>query len=220
MIELHAARLLALALAALAGACHEPPVPADPAPMHSSAVKASVVAASTPAHPARIAIVPDGEPGQALDVSGIVYLPDGESPAPGVTIYVYQTDITGVYGTGDFTAPRLRGWMVSDDEGRYSFRTIRPEPYPERTIPAHVHVQLWSERWPAQYAEEIHFEEDPLLSTREREHSRGLGRFGGVKTLAKGADGVLRCTHDLRLKPTGDTFEEVTIHGQRDEPRR
>ena len=34
-----------------------------------------------------------------LGINGIVYKKDGKTPAPGVVIYVYHTDQTGVYPT-------------------------------------------------------------------------------------------------------------------------
>ncbi len=50
-------------------------------------------------------------------VSGVVYQKDGKTPAPGVVLYVYHTDQTGVYpkkGNETGWGKRhgyLRGWM-------------------------------------------------------------------------------------------------------------
>src|SRR6185436_1589884 len=74
-----------------------------------------------------IKIVPDKEPGEPLIVSGTIYSPDGKQPLEGITLYVYQTDATGVYTTsgGDNRGTRIHGVMQTNAEGRYEFRTIR-----------------------------------------------------------------------------------------------
>jgi protocatechuate 3,4-dioxygenase beta subunit len=162
--------------------------------------------------PSGIEIAGPGEPGTRLVVTGQVFRPDGVTPAAGVTLYVYQTDATGLYApTG--TIPRLRGWMTTDEQGRYEYRTIRPAPYPSQPVPAHVHTQLWGGGAETQWNEELEFSDDPLLSDRSRRASAAAGRFGGVCTPRIDPDGTQRCTHDLRLKPDSDEFQGGTRHG-------
>ena len=171
------------------------------------------------AHPSHIVLPPEGEPGPALEVTGLVFAPDGVTPAPGVTVYAYQTGIDGRYAREPGAPPRIRGWMTTDGAGRFSFRTIRPGSYPGEKIPAHIHFQLWGGGWPVQYNEDMQFADDELLTERDRENSRKLGRFGPIVPVEKGKDGVLRATHDLRLKPEEDWLEDVIQHGVRDEPK-
>jgi len=45
----------------------------------------------------RTVIPPIEEPGQKLIISGIIYLPDGKTPAKDVIVYVYHTNNKGVY---------------------------------------------------------------------------------------------------------------------------
>ena len=84
--------------------------------------------------PAKIAIISDKEPGEPLIVSGTIFAPDGQKPLEGITLYVYQTDTTGVYSTsgagGDNRNTRIHGVMRTGPDGRYEFRTIRPASYP------------------------------------------------------------------------------------------
>jgi protocatechuate 3,4-dioxygenase beta subunit len=207
----HSLRAAVLLVPVLSVACREPIRPAESA----------AVPAPETRHPSRITLVgsnEQGEPGEPLEVAGQVFRPDGITPAPGVTVYVYQTDRTGIYAPPGATVPRLRGWMTTDSDGRYGFRTIRPGSYPGETIPAHVHVQLWGDGVPWQWNEDVLFADDPLHDTRARERSATMGRFGPIRTLERGADGVLRCTHDVRLKATGDATEDDILHGVRDEP--
>ena len=153
-----------------------------------------------------------GEPGTRLRVEGLVFAPDGTTPAAGVFVYAYQTDATGVYAPAG-RPPRLRGWMRTDSDGRFAYDTIRPAPYPGGRNPAHVHHQLWGAGWPAQWGNDLLFEDDPLVPEAERRRSASLGAFAFVRPVVEhplhGPLAKLR----LRLKPTGDRFEEGTRHG-------
>jgi len=198
---------LALVLAIASSACRGSSVVVeDPAP--------------TPVHPSRIVLAPKDEPGPPLEVTGQVFAPDGVTPAPGVTVYAYQTGVDGLYAHEPDAPPRIRGWMTTDGDGRFAFRTIRPGSYPGRTVPAHIHFQMWGGGWPVQYSEDINFADDDLLTERERERSKKLGRFGPIVTVEKDEQGVLRATHDLCLKPKADELEDNIQHGVRDEPRK
>jgi protocatechuate 3,4-dioxygenase beta subunit len=162
--------------------------------------------------PSEIRITGEGEPGTPLFVEGTVYAPDGETPAPGVVLYVYQTDITGLYQTSG-RIPRLRGYLKTDAEGRYRYRTIRPGSYPNTTILAHIHTQLWGGGYEPQYNEDLNFGDDPFLAEGERRRSEAAGRFAWICTAKPDAAGALHCTHNLRLKPHGDRFEGNIRHG-------
>lgn len=154
-----------------------------------------------------------GEKGRPMVVTGQVFGADGVTPAAGVILYVYQTDITGRYGPSSSRAPRLRAWIRTDAEGRYTYKSIRPEPYPGGRIAAHVHTQLWGEGVPIQWNAELLFDDDPLVSEKERAESRAAGRFAWVRSGTLDASGVLRLTHDLRLKAAGDRLEASIRHG-------
>jgi protocatechuate 3,4-dioxygenase beta subunit len=93
----------------------------------------------------RTTIAGKNEPGEPLEIRGVIYQKDGRTPAPGVILYVYHTDAKGYYSPapGQTQGRRnghLRGWMKTDAQGRYELRTIRPAPYPSRDNPAHIHA--------------------------------------------------------------------------------
>jgi protocatechuate 3,4-dioxygenase beta subunit len=148
-------------------------------------------------------IAPADEPGDPLVISGQVFDPAGLHPVAGIVVDAYHTDIKGLYTpTGGARPPRLHGWARTDAEGRYEFRTIRPAPYPGDGPPAHVHFHLSGAGYSRQEAEELQFEGDPKVTREMAERSRRAGRFGGVRPLTRGTDGVWHCTFDMRLRPS------------------
>jgi protocatechuate 3,4-dioxygenase beta subunit len=166
----------------------------------------------------RLAIAPPGEPGTPLRVTGQVLRPDGVTPAAGVVLYLHQTGIDGLYAKERGAPPRLRGWLRTDAAGRYEYRTVRPGPYPGRTIPAHVHTQLWGEGVPRQWNHDLLFADDELVDESVRRASRDAGRFAWVCSPEREADGTQRCNHDLRLKDRADAFDPRATHGFDDAP--
>ncbi len=63
--------------------------------------------------PSSARIAPEGEPGEPLTITGTVYDTAGE-PAPGIIIYAYHTDSTGVYPPDE----RYTGWVRRHGELR------------------------------------------------------------------------------------------------------
>jgi hypothetical protein len=85
-------------------------------------------------------IAPASEPGDPLVVRGRLLTVDG-SPAAGAIVFAYQTDSAGLYDRRE-NGPhswRLRGWVRTDNDGRFTFETIRPGSYPNSNNPPHVH---------------------------------------------------------------------------------
>jgi protocatechuate 3,4-dioxygenase beta subunit len=131
-------------------------------------------------------IAGEEEPGEPMELRGVVYQSDGKTPAPGVVLYVYHTDAKGYYSPAAGQAQgrrhgHLRGWMKTDQEGRYQFRTIRPAPYPNRDIPAHVHPVVKEPRRNEYYLDEYVFDDDPLLTKQKRSGMENRGGSGIVK---------------------------------------
>ena len=149
--------------------------------------------------PSRATIAPPAEPGERLAIAGTVYQPDGVTPAPDVTIFVYHTDAKGHYNSPDDALnPRLYGWVRTDKQGRYDFRTIKPAPYPQVTTPAHIHVHVYGPGRPEWFIPEFWFDGDPLIPSGDRDLPARLGRFSPVVRLTKEGEGW-KGERDIRL---------------------
>jgi len=146
-------------------------------------------------------IAPKDEPGEPLIVSGTVYGADGKTPLPGVLIYVYHTDAEGYYRKGSNSSdnPRLKGWMKTNAEGKYEFRTIKPGSYPGSRNPAHIHSKVTIPGHGEQWIDEFHFEGDPFLGETHVRNQLAKGKFSAVMRMRRDPDGVIHCERDIKL---------------------
>jgi hydroxyquinol 1,2-dioxygenase len=73
----------------------------------------------------------NGAPGEPCFVEGQVRSVDG-GPIPNAHLEVWQADDNGLYDVQyeDLTEARGRGQLRADENGRFHFRTVKPEPYP------------------------------------------------------------------------------------------
>lgn len=123
----------------------------------------------------RLRLVPESEPGEWITVEGQVNGPDG-APVAGATVRLFATDAAGLYHPtlpGE-ERPRIFGTLVSDEEGRFTFETVRPGPYPGTRNPRHVHVGVRSADGAMRLAAPGYavFSDDPLLFEPQNEEPR------------------------------------------------
>lgn len=130
-------------------------------------------------------IAPPGEPGVPLLIEGAVTTARG-TPAAGIVVYAYHTDATGIYPPARNRHGRLRGWAVTDAQGRYRFDTIRPAAYPGRNIPQHVHMHVIEPGRGTYYIDELRFTDDPLITATNRRTDERAGN--GLITPEKRGD--------------------------------
>jgi protocatechuate 3,4-dioxygenase, beta subunit len=112
--------------------------------------------------------------GERIIVHGRV-LDENERPVPGALIEIWQANAGGKYRHVNDTYmaaldPNFGGCgrVISDAEGRYSFRTIRPGPYPFPNDgcawrPAHIHLSIFGHAFVQRLVTQIYFEGDPLI---------------------------------------------------------
>jgi protocatechuate 3,4-dioxygenase beta subunit len=150
-------------------------------------------------------IAPADEPGERMRVTGQVWGADGK-PRANVIVYAYQTNAAGIYPRpARSSSPaadrhgRLRGWALSDAQGRYAFETIRPASYPSTNIPAHIHMHVIEPGCATYYIDDIVFTDDERLTAAARSgHERGRGGPGVVTPIRRGS-GPWLVVRDIRL---------------------
>ena len=153
--------------------------------------------------PARLApsarIAPPREPGDPLILDGLVKTPAGK-PAPGVIVYAYHTDASGLYPSGPTRHGALRGWAITDRDGSYRFETIRPGGYPSSDIPQHIHMHVVEPGKCHYYLDDVVFTDDPRLTPKQRElHARGRGG-PGIATPVRDRAGRWTVRRDIALR--------------------
>ena len=133
------------------------------------------------------------EQGQKLLVTGTVYTIGGKTPAPNVIIYYWQTDNNGYYSPKDGMDEKakrhghIRGWVKTGGNGKYAIYTIKPAPYPGGNIPAHIHISIKEPGIDNEYyIDEFVFDDDKLLTARERKELPNRGGSGILKVIISG----------------------------------
>lgn len=135
------------------------------------------------------------ENGQKLVVTGTVFQPGGKIPAPDVVIYYWQTDDDGYYSPKPGMDQRvkrhghIRGWVKTDANGKYTIRTIRPAPYPNEALPAHIHLSIKEPGIANEYyTDEINFDDDTLLIPHFKKYPQENRGGSGVVTVLRKND--------------------------------
>lgn len=131
--------------------------------------------------------------GQKLLITGTIYKLDGKTPAHGVILYYYHTDVNGVYANKRGLDPRvvkhgyIRGWVKSDEKGKYAIYTVRPGSYPSRDVEAHIHPSIKEPGIDKEYyIDEFVFDDDILLTGKKRKKLPNRGGSGILRPLIQG----------------------------------
>ena len=163
-----------------------------------------------------------GEPlGEKIVVTGRVVDEDGK-PVRNSLIEVWQCNAAGRYRhkRDQHNAPldpNFNGWgkMLTDDDGRYRFVTIKPGPYPwgnhdKAWRPAHIHFSLFGNVYAQRLVTQMYFPNDPLFAfdpifnsvTDEAARDRLISRFSLDHTVG---DQMLGYEFDIVLRGRGAT---------------
>jgi protocatechuate 3,4-dioxygenase, beta subunit len=164
--------------------------------------------------------------GERIIVSGQVFDTEGK-PLRGTLVEIWQANAAGRYRhqwdrwpaplDPNFTGA---GRALTDDEGRYSFTTIKPGPYPwgnhdNAWRPAHIHFSLLGRAFAQRLVTQMYFPGDPLFpydpifnSLRDPgARERMISRFSMTATVPNWAAAY---AFDIYLRGAGATpFEEA-----------
>jgi protocatechuate 3,4-dioxygenase beta subunit len=165
--------------------------------------------------------------GQTITLRGRVLDSDGRA-VPNTLVEIWQTNASGAYldpadpGFMSFD-PNFTGAgrAVTDSEGRYDFRTIKPAAYPGEVgglfRPAHIHTSLFGPLLAGRLVTQCYFEGDPLLDRDPilnsipdpRGRERLLARFNSGDTEVGGIDSALAYDWDIVLRgPAATPIED------------
>jgi protocatechuate 3,4-dioxygenase, beta subunit len=145
------------------------------------------------------------EAGEAFVFEGVVYQADGKTPAPKVVLYAYHTNANGLYANGSNESTwsrrhgRLRGWIKTGANGRYRFQSIKPAPYPNDILPAHVHITVLEPDRKPYWIDDIVFDGEFGVTEKYRRSMVNKGGNGIVKA-SRSADGIWKVTRDIILE--------------------
>lgn len=102
----------------------------------------------------------EGMAGTPITITGYVFDQNCE-PLPGTRVDFWQADAAGQYDNQGYT---LRGYQLTDAEGRYTVTTVIPGMYPGRT--RHIHVKVTAPDGPT-LTSQLYFPDEPG-NTRDR----------------------------------------------------
>ena len=116
-----------------------------------------------------------GDPvGERMILHGRV-LDEAGRPVPGTLVEIWQANASGRYrhvkdGYLGALDPNFGGCgrTLTDGDGRYAFRTIKPGAYPWRNgvndwRPPHIHVSVFGRSFSQRLVTQLYFEGDPLI---------------------------------------------------------
>ncbi|HWF35169.1 MAG TPA: protocatechuate 3,4-dioxygenase subunit beta [Solirubrobacteraceae bacterium] len=169
-----------------------------------------------------------GEPiGEPITVSGRVLDTEG-TPVRGTLVEIWQANAAGRYRHRNDRWPAPldpnfsgAGRCVTDAEGRYRFRTVKPGPYPwsnhdNAWRPAHIHFSLLGRAFAQRLVTQMYFPGDPLFPydpifnavPDERARERLISRFSLERSEP---DRALAYEFDVHLRgPDATPLEEAT----------
>jgi protocatechuate 3,4-dioxygenase beta subunit len=122
-----------------------------------------------------------------------------------VILYAYHTDSKGYYSkSGRETGVqkwhgRLHGWCRSDKNGRYQIHTIRPAPYPDNSMPAHIHAAVKTVNNQLYWITDYVFKGDPLVNDKYLSSLSNVGGTGVIE-LSNNLDNTWTGQRDIVLK--------------------
>lgn len=155
---------------------------------------------------AHVRLADAAEPGERMVLTGRVLAVGGAVPARDVVIYAHHTDATGLYSRGSAETMwsrrhgLLRGWAKTGADGVFAFETIKPAPYPDMTMPAHVHLFIAEPGHPPYYVDDVVFAGEHGVDDAYRAGCENRGG-NGIVTLARDDAGTWLAVRDIVLEP-------------------
>ena len=152
------------------------------------------------------------EPGERIIISGRIYNLDCTKVIPDVEIDVWHANHNGEY---DNIGYNLRGKTFSNNQGFYTFETIKPGFYLNGAIfrPSHIHFKITPPGHNTLITQ-LYFQNDPYIST-DAAASIDNGVFDAssrIIPLVLNSHGILEGTWDIVINGDGITLGLNNMH--------
>ena len=151
-----------------------------------------------PGAPMRTNFLQENETGQVVILSGVVKHEDCKTFLNNVTIELWHCNPDGVYDN-DSDKFRYRGKIITDGNGKYSFKTILPVPYPGsdgKMRPAHFHFMISAENYP-NLITQIYFTGDKYIPEDRMASSKSAEKR--ILKVQDGKDGEKTVSFDITM---------------------
>ncbi|TYA92335.1 peptidase associated/transthyretin-like domain-containing protein [Seonamhaeicola marinus] len=138
-----------------------------------------------------------------IKITGTAFKRDGKTPAENILLYVYHVDRNGIYQPSETPVGwekrhgQFRGWLKTGTDGKFTFYTFRPLPYPEVQEPEHIHIYVKEPNTIPYYIDSYLFESDPTLTEDKKQSLKNRGGSGIIKL--KQENGIWTANRDLIL---------------------
>ncbi len=138
-----------------------------------------------------------------IKITGTALLKDGKTPVKNVLLYVYHVDRNGIYQPSDDPIGwenrhgQYRGWLQTGNDGKFTFYTFRPAPYPKVQEPEHIHIYIKEPKTIPYYIDSYLFESDPILTEEKKQSEKNRGGSGIIEL--KMENGIWTANRDIIL---------------------
>ena len=129
-----------------------------------------------PNAPTRQDLTDEATSGHVIELKGVVYGADCTTPLKSALVEIWHCDTEGRYDRKSDNF-RCRAKWLTDDDGKYSFKTILPGKYLNGELyrPAHIHFRVTAENSKELISQiyfkgDPHIEKDPWASKKEAVH--------------------------------------------------
>lgn len=152
------------------------------------------------------------EPGTRLVISGHIFNLDCSQIVPNTIVDVWHADNNGAYDNSGYN---LRGQVLSNSQGFYSFETIKPGLYLNGSTyrPSHIHVKITPPGFPT-ITTQIYFSGDQYIAS-DAAASINSGTFDAthrIINLSTNNQGTLEGTWDIVVDGNGTLINTNDLH--------
>ena len=152
-----------------------------------------------------VAYIPSSDnSAKRMIIRGRLLRANGQQPIEGAVIYFYHTDAKGYYSKSGKERGvqkwhgRHHSWCITGKNGEYELQTILPAPYPDNTMPAHIHTAIKEKGKQPYYINDFVFADDPMVGEKYFSYLRLDGGNGVVHL--KDTNGIVVGMRDILIK--------------------